>query len=66
MKFLEYLKGEPVVVLDVIKALVALLVLFGLHLPVAFAATATALVLAVLTLVTRSKVVPARKVPEGA
>lgn len=58
MNYLRFLKNEPVVILDVVKAAVAVVLLFGLHLPVGFAAAATALVVALLTLVTRAKVVP--------
>jgi hypothetical protein len=50
---------EPVVIMNVVRAVIVLAVVFGLGLPVGADAAILVLAEAVLTLVTRSRVTPA-------
>ncbi|MEV6638093.1 hypothetical protein AB0M54_45960 [Actinoplanes sp. NPDC051470] len=58
MKVVAFLRDNPVVVLDVLKAAVALLLVFGLPIPAGLDVAAAGLVVAVLTVVTRQAVTP--------
>lgn len=58
---MDRLKNEPVMVLGVIQALVALVTAFGLQLSGDQVATITALSAAVLSLIARTQVTPTRK-----
>jgi hypothetical protein len=61
MKLVAYVKDNPVVLLDIVKYLAAALVLFGLPIPPGVDVAVAGLILAVLTVVTRSAVVPVAK-----
>ncbi|WP_200209104.1 hypothetical protein [Micromonospora coerulea] len=61
MRFVAYIKDNPVVLLDLVKYVLAALVLFGLPIPPGIDVVVAGAVLAVLTLVTRAKVVPVAK-----
>lgn len=63
-KTLEFVRRNPVVVLDVVKAAVAVLLVFGLPIPAGLDVAAAALVVAALTVVTRQAVTPNDKVGE--
>lgn len=58
MKYLTYLRENPVVLLDLVKYAVVVAALFGLPLPPGIDVAVASAVLAVLTLITRAKVVP--------
>lgn len=55
---LAYVRREPVVLLDAIKALLALVVVFGLPIPAGLDLALAGALVAVLTIVTRGKVSP--------
>lgn len=59
-----YLKREPVAVLDVVKALLALLIVFGLPIPPGLDVAVAGVVVALLTVVTRGKVSPVQNEEE--
>lgn len=61
MKYAQYVKDNPVVLLDVLKYALGALVLFGLPIPPGLDVLVAGLILAGLTIVTRSKVVPVAK-----
>lgn len=60
---LEYIKREPVVVLDVVKYVLAALVLFGLPIPPGLDALVAGALVAVLSIVTRGMVTPTPNLP---
>lgn len=62
MKFVNYIKENPVVLLDVLKYVLAGLVLFGLPIPPGVDALLAGAILAVLTVATRQAVTPNAKV----
>lgn len=55
------LKGNPVLILDLIKAVLAVLIIFGLPIPAGLDIALAAVVVAALSIVTRSMVRPVRK-----
>lgn len=57
---MEFIKNNPVVVLDFVKYALAVLVLFGLPVPPGLDVALAGLVVAGLSLYTRSKVTPVR------
>jgi hypothetical protein len=61
MTYLRYLKDNPVILLDIIKYVVAALVMAGVAINPAIVVPAGAVILTVLTLVTRSRVVEVGK-----
>lgn len=58
MKYLGWLRDNPVIVADIIKYVVAALTLAGITVNAAVAAPIGAAVLLILTLITRGQVVP--------
>lgn len=60
-KAIVFMKDNPVVVLDVVKYVLAGLVLFGVPIPPGLDVLAAGLVLAILTIVTRQLVTPEAK-----
>ncbi|MDM4718448.1 hypothetical protein QTQ03_02135 [Micromonospora sp. WMMA1363] len=58
MRYAKYVKDNPVVLLDLIKYAVAVLVLFGLPVPPGVDVAVAGVTLGVLTIITRSQVVP--------
>lgn len=56
MKWIAYLKDNPVIVLDLVKYILAGFVLFGLPIPQGFDVIVAGAVLTVLTVITRSRV----------
>lgn len=62
---LEKIKSEPALVMGLVQALVVLLVSFGLQLTTAQTAAILAFTAAVLSIVTRKMVTPAKKASDG-
>ncbi|MCG5459617.1 hypothetical protein PSH03_005401 [Micromonospora sp. PSH03] len=60
-KYAEYLRGNPVVLLDLMKYAAVVAVLFGLPIPPGVDVAVAGAVLAVLTIITRSRVVEVGK-----
>ncbi|WP_144121119.1 hypothetical protein [Catellatospora sichuanensis] len=65
MKFVTFLKDNPVVLMDLVKAVLALVVVFGLPIPPGLDVAVAGAIVAALTVVTRSLVMPVGKA-EGA
>ena len=62
--FIERLRNEPVLVTQIVTAVLGLLVCFGLALPAATTATIMSVAQLVAGLIARSKVTPTRNVPD--
>ncbi|MER7445041.1 hypothetical protein [Micromonospora avicenniae] len=61
MKWVTYLRDNPVVVMDIVKYVIAALTVAGITVNAAIAAPVGGLILLVLTVVTRGQVVPVVK-----
>ena len=64
MRFVDFVKDNPVVVIDLVKYALAVLVLFGLPVPAGLDVALAGLIVAALSIYTRSKVTPVRNAPQ--